>query len=351
MPTASSSEASTPSKVVRQVAPLGFQWETVDPFLFCVHHDDAYPEGQPNFGPDPRLLAGRNMGNDFELRDGWRMYHGQVVPGFPQHPHRGFETITIVRDGLLDHADSMGAAARYGGGDVQWLTAGAGINHAEMFPLLNQQGPNRVELFQIWLNLPARSKMVDANFTMLWQEDIPRRTFEDASGRATTLTVIAGAFADMVPPSPPPESWGSQPQADFAIWTLKMQPGATWTLPAAQAADTLRVLYHFRGDRLTVGEQAVPSYHQALVDASAAVELTAGNTETEILMLQARPIGEPVARYGPFVMNTEQEIHQAFADYRATEFGGWPWDRPDPVHGAEPVRFARHPGGREERPA
>ena len=88
-------------------------------------------------------LAGRNLGQDFEGKDGWRMYHGEIVPGFPQHPHRGFETVTVVRRGLLDHSDSMGATARYGRGDVQWLTAGRGIQHAEMFPLVERDRETR----------------------------------------------------------------------------------------------------------------------------------------------------------------------------------------------------------------
>src|SRR5262249_54156036 len=141
------------------IHPLGFQWPTVDPFLFCVHHDDAYPAGNEQLGP-AASLAGRQMGQDFEPRDGWRMYHGQVVPGVPQHPHRGFETVTIVRRGLIDHSDSLGATARFGRGDVQWLTAGRGIVHAEMFPLLDRAQPNPLELFQIWLNLPRTDKMV-----------------------------------------------------------------------------------------------------------------------------------------------------------------------------------------------
>ena len=133
----STSRMPAPDDVVLSVRPLGFPWETADPFLFCVHHDDAYPAGNERLGP-AASLAGRDLGMDFAGQDGWRMYHGQVVPGFPQHPHRGFETVTIVRRGYVDHSDSLGATARYGQGDVQWLTAGGGIVHAEMFPLLER---------------------------------------------------------------------------------------------------------------------------------------------------------------------------------------------------------------------
>ena len=132
--------AAAPSPVLQRF-PIGFQWPTVDPFLFCVHHLDHYPAGNAVHGP-AASLAGRHLGQDFEGKDGWRMYHGDQVPGFPQHPHRGFETVTFVRRGLVDPSDSLGAGARYGGGDVQWLTAGKGIVHSEMFPLLDPNGPN-----------------------------------------------------------------------------------------------------------------------------------------------------------------------------------------------------------------
>src|SRR6201747_230666 len=178
------------------IKPLGFPWQTVDPFLFCVYHDDAYPQGNEGMGPDASL-AGRNMGQDFAGKDGWRMYHGLKVPGFPSHPHRGFETVTIVRKGLTDHADSLGAAARFGGGDVQWLTAGKGIVHSEMFPLLETGQANPLELFQIWLNLPARSKMAEPHFTMLWAEDIPHRFFESGDGAVTEVAVIAGLLEEV----------------------------------------------------------------------------------------------------------------------------------------------------------
>ena len=197
--------------IIRSIGPLGFQWKTLDPFLFCVHHDDAYPAGNERMGPDPELLRGRNIGMDFEPRDGWRMYHGGVVPGFPRHPHRGFETITLARRGLIDHSDSLGARGRFGHGDVQWMTAGKGIVHAEMFPLLRRDGQNPAELFQIWINLPAADKLAEPCYRMLWAEDIPRHSFEDDRGRTTEVTAIAGALTDTPPPPPPPDSWASRP--------------------------------------------------------------------------------------------------------------------------------------------
>jgi quercetin 2,3-dioxygenase len=328
---------------VLQTVPLGFQWPTIDPFLFCVHHLDRYPAGTASLGPSASL-AGRQLGQDFEPLDGWRMYHGQVVPGFPAHPHRGFETITFVRQGLVDHADSLGAAARYGRGDVQWMTAGAGIVHAEMFPLLDRDGPNTLELFQIWLNLPAANKMVEPHFAMFWDDDLPRSV---APG--VTVTVVAGHLGDAEPLSPPPASWASDPRSDLAIWHLVLEPGARWALPPA-SPEAVRTLYVFEGNGMQVADTVVDHLTGVLIDPLASVELRA-TSHTEILLLQGCPINEPVAQYGPFVMNTNAEIQQAFADYQTTHFGGWPWDRDDPVHGIDGARFARHADGRIDRPA
>ncbi len=121
-------------------------------------------------------LAGRNIGQDFNPNEKWRMYHGEKVPGFPAHPHRGFETVTVVTKGVVDHSDSLGAAGRFGFGDVQWMTAGKGVQHCEMFPLLHKDKENPLELFQIWLNLPKASKMVAPHFAMLWSDAIPNLT-------------------------------------------------------------------------------------------------------------------------------------------------------------------------------
>lgn len=330
---------------VLQEIPLGFQWPTLDPFLFCVHHLDMYPVGNGTFGPDPASFEGREMGNDFEPIDGWRMYHGAQVPGFPQHPHRGFETVTLVRKGLIDHSDSLGATARFGRGDTQWLTAGAGIVHSEMFPLVDTVAPNTTELFQIWLNLPSTDKMVEPYFTMLWAPDIPVLEFVGGS-----VTVVAGGLGDAKPPSPPPNSWASRDEADVAIWVLRLDAGESWTMPAAHHADVARTVYFFEGETLSIGDRVLAASTGAVVRNDIEVEVGAGSTPVECLILQGRPIGEPVAQYGPFVMNTRTEIEQAFRDYQRTGFGGWPWDADGPVHGADPTRFARHPGGTVERP-
>ena len=335
---------------VREQFPLGSQWPTIDPFLFCVHHDDRYPAGNDVLGP-AASLAGRDLGQDFAGIDGWRMYHGREVAGFPPHPHRGFETVTYVRRGLIDHSDSLGATARFGRGDVQWLTAGAGIVHAEMFPLLDREHPNHLELFQIWLNLPGEDKLAAPYFAMLWDRDLPRVTTTGDGGARGEVTVIAGALAGRVPPPPPPSSWASRDDADVAIWHVQLDPRASVDLPAAKSAETVRTLYCFDGDHVSFGDDTLAAGHGAVVDAEAPLALTSTGG-ADVLVLQGRPIGEPVAQYGPFVMNDKAGIEQAMRDYRDTGFGGWPWPSDEPVHGVDPSRFAVRPDGeREEAPA
>jgi redox-sensitive bicupin YhaK (pirin superfamily) len=328
--------------------PLGFPWETTDPFLFCVHHDDAYPAGDERMAPPTAALKGRQIGQDFEGKDGWRMYHGEVVPGFPGHPHRGFETVTIVRKGYIDHADSLGAAARFGSGDTQWLTAGAGVVHSEMFPLLEREKSNHLELFQIWLNLPAADKMVEPHFAMLWSKDIPRISFTDAQQHVTEVEVVAGELGGKRAPPPPPHSWAARPDTDVAIWNIHMQAGATFTLPKANDERTVRTLYFYEGTSLKVGDELVREHSALVVESDTELTLEASGA-CEILMLQGRPIGEPVVAHGPFVMNKREEIERAMSDYRRTRFGGWPWPTEHPVHPRDAGRFAKHADGRVEK--
>jgi len=358
---------SLPAGPVLQLFHLGTQWPTVDPFLFVAHHLDRYPRGNGSFGPDASLNA-RRIGMDFDGVDGWNMYHGSTVPGFPQHPHRGFETITHIRSGHVDHADSLGATARFGVGDTQWMTAGAGIVHAEMFPLLDDDAPNPLEMFQIWLNLPAADKLVDPYFTMFWREDTPIVDVPAASGEATSeVTVIAGSFtgpdgATVPGPASPPNSWASRPQAAVAVLHVRLNGDAEVVLPAAPG--TRRSVYVFDGSGVTLtmdgGDHETPAAANvgdelarsagAEVVSEVPLRLASTGESSECLVLQGRPIGEPVAQYGPFVMNDQREIMTAMDDYQRTGFGGWPWPSDGPVHERGAGRFARHASGRVETP-
>jgi redox-sensitive bicupin YhaK (pirin superfamily) len=330
-----------------KIRPLGFQWETLDPFLFCVHHEDFFPKGNDLMGPDPSHFKGRRMGEDFMVKDGFRMYHGKTVPGFPGHPHRGFETITVVRKGFVDHADSLGAAGRYGDGDVQWMTAGSGIQHSEMFPLLSKEKENTMELFQIWLNLPKRSKMVKPHFKMMWKESIPVITHKDKNSKTSKIELIAGSMIGKSAPTPPPNSWAANPANEVMILNIKMEGDAEFTLPKASKGIN-RTIYFYEGEGLNIFGAIIPKYNAIELHPDIETTLKAGNTNTSILLLQGKPIGEPVIQYGPFVMNTKEEINQAFDDYHKTKFGGWPWPKYDQVHPREKGRFAKHADGKEE---
>ncbi len=336
-------ESNKKMPLITDIKPLGFQWETADPFLFCVHHEDFFPKGNEKMGPSIPIND-RPLGDDFIIKDGFRMYHGKVVPGFPGHPHRGFETITVVRKGIVDHADSLGAAGRYGDGDVQWMTAGGGVQHSEMFPLIHEDKENTMELFQIWLNLPKKNKMVDPHFKMLWGDSIPKYNHCDSNQLNTYVEVIAGELHGHRAPAPPPDSWAADVENHVAVWNVKMEPGAKWTLPKT-AAGINRTVYFYEGENLAIGGTKIPKYHRATIRPDEDVVIQNGDNEAGILLLQGKPINEPVIQYGPFVMNTKQEIQEAFEEYHRTKFGGWPWPKLDQVHARDKGRFALHADG------
>ncbi len=330
---------------INNIKKLGFPWSTQDPFLFCVHHLDYYPKGNDDLGPDASL-AGRNIGNDFTIKDGWRMYHGDTVPGFPAHPHRGFETVTFVLQGLVDHADSNGAAGRYGNGDIQWMTAGSGLQHSEMFPLLKKDEKNTFELFQIWLNLPAASKFVTPTYKMLWGETIPKIKLKDNNQKGIEIEVASGKYGQYSAPEPAPDSWAANPANEVNIWHIKLEEGANWKVPAAQGKVN-RSLYFFEGETIDVESNSIHINHVVELNANKEIMVKNGQKPARLLLLQGKPINEPIEQYGPFVMNNMAEIQQAFSDYRKTQFGGWPWPRTDMVHGNKAVRFARFENGEE----
>lgn len=331
-------------QAIKHQFPLGFQWETQDPFLFCVHHEDHFPTGNEKMGPASEHFKGRHMGDDFIIKDGFRMYHGKTVPGFPGHPHRGFETITVVRKGFVDHADSLGAAGRYGNGDVQWMTAGKGVQHSEMFPLLSDTEENPMELFQVWLNLPKKDKLVEPHFKMLWRESIPYLHFDD---NKVLVELIAGRWDEHQAIAPPPDSWAAPEGNDVFIVNIKMEPHSSLTLPVS-GGDVNRSLYFYEGSELTIDQTTFNAYTGVFLHADVTTILTTGDAAASIFILQGKPINEQVMQYGPFVMNTKAEIQEAFEEYHQTKFGGWPWAKYDQVHDRMKGRFAKHADGTVE---
>lgn len=328
---------------------LGFPWKTQDPFLFCAYHHDEYPSGDSNMCIDSVHLGGRRIGHDFMPRDGWRMYHGERIPGFPYHPHRGFETITINKQGAIDHSDSMGAAGRFMAGDVQWMTAGSGVQHSEMFPMLNEEKGNPLELFQIWLNLPKASKMVDPHFKMLWREDIPKVEDADEKGLKTKVDVVAGTLKGSTALPPTPNSWAANPANAVAVYTVEMQAGASWILPAT-APGANRSIFFYKGDSITIEDEVVKVDKLVLAKAEEDITFVNGEADAYLLILEGKPINEPVVQHGPFVMNSEAEIRETMVEYGKTQFGGWPWERREVVHDRSKGRFALHADGTEETP-
>lgn len=334
--------------VIKSIQPLyAGPWPTLDPFLFCAYHLDHYPQGNEGMGPDKGLLRGRNMGQDFQNKDGWNMYHGSSIPGFPAHPHRGFETVTIAEIGMADHSDSMGATGRFGNGDVQWLTAGKGVQHAEMFPLLETKKENPLKLFQIWLNLPRKSKMVAPHYKMLWNEDIPVVRTRNLAGAQAQVKIIIGSYDGVDFYNSTPDSWAANPDNGVQIMLITLEPGATFEMPAAKA-EFNRALFFYEGDDAFVNGKKVDVQHRVELAADQKTSLVNGDAPSQFLYMQGKPIGEPVAQYGPFVMNTEQEIHEAMADFQQTQFGGWPWNSTGPVNPKTKGRFALFADGTVE---
>ncbi|MCK6606149.1 MAG: pirin family protein [Ignavibacteriaceae bacterium] len=333
-------------KTIKNLSPLGFNWPVSDPFLFCVHHDDRYPKGNGKMGPDAPL-TGRNIGQDFTPRDGWRMYHGTTIPGFPAHPHRGFETVTVVLKGFVDHSDSHGQAGRYGEGDVQWMTAGAGLQHSEMFPLLNDDSENHLELFQIWLNLPASKKFSKPHFKMLWSEDITKAGITGKDGTAGSIRLIAGSYNGLHAPDPAPDSWAADPENGVDIWLVTLD-GVESEVNVSVGDNFFCSVFNYGESELTVNDERIPSGFSGEIAVPSDLRILNNGGKGKFLFLKGRRINEPVYQYGPFVMNSEEQIRDTYYDFQRTQFGGWPWESYDHVHDKNLGRFARHSDGREE---
>lgn len=329
---------------VLQIAPMEFQLHVLNPFVIAFHHRDLFPKGDGKMAP-VAIPREKSLGEDFNPEADWRMYYGRTIPGFPVHPHRGFETVTVMIEGFADHFDSKGSKGRYGEGDVQWMTAGAGVQHSEMFPLLNDERENPMELFQIWLNLPKKNKFAKPDYKMFWSEDIPRVVEHDMENRRTEVKLIAGEFKGIRSLDPLPASWAYNRKNKVGIWLIKMEPHAVFTLPALSSTLN-RVLYNYNGSGMKVAQHPLPNRYYAELKGSEEVMIVNGESPSELLLLEGEPINEPIAARGPFVMNTFDELQQAFVDYRQTQFGGWQWQSDDPVNEKESPRFASYEGGK-----
>jgi redox-sensitive bicupin YhaK (pirin superfamily) len=226
------------------------------------------------------------------------------------------------------------------------MTAGVGVQHSELFPLLKKDDVNTLELFQIWLNLPKRSKKSPAYFKMFWSEKIPQFTSDD---KKVEVSLIAGQYNQMQALPPPPDSWAADPENEVTVLLVKVAEGGVFHLPRTKVMAN-RTLYFFAGEALELNGQAIQGKSGVEVDSSDDLEIQSVKGPAEFLLLQARAMGEPVFQHGPFVMNTREDIVKTFEEYQRTQFGGWPWPEEEMVHGPDIERFAKYPDGRTEKP-
>ncbi|QCP53069.1 pirin family protein [Trinickia violacea] len=229
--------------------------------------------------------------------------------GVGQHPHRGFETVTIVYQGELEHLDSTGSGGRIGPGDVQWMTAGAGILHEEFHSRAFAKTGGTLEMVQLWVNLPAKDKMTAPGYQSIVASQIPSVNLPAGAGR---VRVIAGNYAGNAGPA--------HTFTPMDVWDVGLNAGrsATLTLPAGRtlALVVLRGQLRVNGDERVVSDAQLVLLEQDGTD----VQLDAISDAT-VLVISGEPIDEPVAAYGPFVMNTEQEIREAVEDFNSGRFG------------------------------
>lgn len=229
--------------------------------------------------------------------------------GVGEHPHRGFETVTIVYQGEVAHRDSTGAGGRIGPGDVQWMTAASGILHEEFHSPEFTRGGGTLEMVQLWVNLPAKDKMAEPGYQTLLDRDIPSVALPEDAGR---VRVIAGEFAGHRGPA--------RTFTPIDVWDVRLNQGkrAYFSVPDGR---TLALIV-LRGSLSVNGAQGVREAQMVLFDRSGGEIMIEADTDTTLLLLSGEPIDEPVVGYGPFVMNTEAQIAAAIDDFNSGRFGG-----------------------------
>ena len=228
--------------------------------------------------------------------------------GVGQHPHRGFETVTIVYKGEVEHRDSTGAGGTIGPGDVQWMTAAKGIIHEEFHSEAFARSGGALEMVQLWVNLPAKDKMTDAGYQTILDGDIPTLPLADNAG---SLRLIAGEFDGVKGPA--------RTFTPIDVWDMRLKAGRSVTLDLHAGRNTALVV--LRGTLRINGTEVAREGQLALFERDGTQLRLESSDDAMVLLLSGEPIDEPIVGHGPFVMNTEQEIHQAFADYQSGQFG------------------------------
>ena len=227
--------------------------------------------------------------------------------GAPDHPHRGFETVTYILEGAVEHGDSQGNHGRIGPGDVQWMTAGSGVIHSEMPSQEIRRDGGRMHGFQLWVNLPRRDKMMKPRYQEVHAADIPSATSADGK---VTVTVIAG------------ESLGKRAAIDtrtpIIYLRVRLEPGAHFAQPIPATYNAFAFVID---GEATFGDRVARENDMVLFDQDGDEVAIASDSGADLLLIAGVPLGEPVARYGPFVMNTAGEIRQAMLDYQSGRFG------------------------------
>ncbi len=237
----------------------------------------------------------------------------EIVPslkprGVDEHPHRGFETVTIVYAGELEHRDSAGSFGQISAGDVQWMTAASGVVHEEKYSQAFTEQGGTVEMVQLWVNLPAKDKMTPPRYQTLLKETIPVVEVADGAG---TVRVIAGALGEAKGPA--------KTFTPLNLWDVRLNAGAQADLAVSEGDNLIVVVLH--GEITLNGSDVVHASELALFDRSGEHFSITAHQDSKVLVLSGEPIEEPIAGYGPFVMNTEEEIKQAMLDYQSGKMG------------------------------
>jgi len=231
--------------------------------------------------------------------------------GVGQHPHRGFETVTIVYHGEVEHRDSTGSGGRIGPGDVQWMTAGGGIVHEEFHSEAFTRDGGKLEMVQLWVNLPAKDKLTAPRYQTLLDGTIPTVALPDEAG---SLRVIAGDYLGNHGPA--------QTFTPVDVWDVRLKSGRSTELSLPEGHTLALAVLH--GTVLVNGEQVAREADLVMLSREGRSVTLEANNDVTLLVLSGEPIDEPIVGYGPFVMNSQEEIAQAIEDFNAGRFGQVP---------------------------